>query len=87
MSDLQARLQAALGDAYRVERELGGGGMSRVFLAQEAALGRRVVVKVLPRTWPRSASALKRNEGSLSTSPEARQPHVVVPGCAYLQGV
>ncbi len=44
MSDLQARLQAALGDAYRVERELGGGGMSRVFLAQERELGRQVVV-------------------------------------------
>ena len=41
-------LQAALGDAYRVERELGGGGMSRVFLATETALGRTVVLKVLP---------------------------------------
>ena len=30
-----------------MERELGGGGMSRVFLATEAALGRKVVVKVL----------------------------------------
>src|SRR2546425_326320 len=48
MSDLQARLQAALGDAYRIERELGGGGMSRVFLAQERELRRQVVVKVLP---------------------------------------
>ena len=35
MSELVERLQAALGDAYRIERELGGGGMSRVFLARE----------------------------------------------------
>jgi len=47
-SELQPRLQAALGDAYRIECELSGGGMSRVFLAEELALGRRVVVKVLP---------------------------------------
>jgi hypothetical protein len=32
LADLQDRLQQALGTAYRLERELGGGGMSRVFL-------------------------------------------------------
>jgi eukaryotic-like serine/threonine-protein kinase len=41
-------LQAALGSSYTIERELGGGGMSSVFLAEENALGRRVVIKVLP---------------------------------------
>ena len=45
--DLGAYLQAALGESYIIERELGGGGMSRVFLARERALGRTVVVKVL----------------------------------------
>jgi TolB-like protein/tRNA A-37 threonylcarbamoyl transferase component Bud32 len=45
--DLDAYLQAALRDTYTIERELGGGGMSRVFLAREEALGRTVVVKVL----------------------------------------
>ena len=48
MTDFLQRLGAALGDAYAIERELGGGGMSRVYLALERALGRRVVVKVLP---------------------------------------
>src|SRR5207247_1810790 len=48
MGDVLARLQSALGDAYRIEKELGGGGMSRVFLAQERELERQVVVKVLP---------------------------------------
>jgi len=46
-TDLAAYLQVALGDDYTIERELGGGGMSRVFLAHERALGRTVVVKVL----------------------------------------
>ncbi len=45
--DLKERLQAALGSAYTIERELGGGGMSRVFVAHESALGRPVVVKIL----------------------------------------
>jgi serine/threonine-protein kinase len=45
---LAHRLREALGPDYSVERELGGGGMSRVFVATEQALGRRVVVKVLP---------------------------------------
>jgi TolB-like protein/tRNA A-37 threonylcarbamoyl transferase component Bud32/Tfp pilus assembly protein PilF len=41
------RLAAALADRYHIERELGGGGMSRVFVATETALGRRVVIKVV----------------------------------------
>ncbi len=45
--DLRDQLQRTLGTAYVLERELGGGGMSRVFVAQETALGRTVVVKVL----------------------------------------
>jgi eukaryotic-like serine/threonine-protein kinase len=35
-TDLQDRLQQALGTSYLIERELGGGGMSRVFVAQES---------------------------------------------------
>src|SRR5688500_9805721 len=42
-----AQLQAAVGNTYRVLHELGG-GMSRVFLAEEIRLGRKVVIKVLP---------------------------------------
>jgi tetratricopeptide (TPR) repeat protein len=45
--DLRARLQALLESDYAIERELGGGGMSRVFVATEKRLGRRVVIKVL----------------------------------------
>ena len=41
------RLAEALGTRYRIERELGGGGMSRVFLAREVALDRAVVIKVV----------------------------------------
>src|SRR5215204_5311085 len=44
---LRDKLQSALGPGFTLVRELGGGGMSRVFLADDASLGRRVVVKVL----------------------------------------
>ena len=45
--DPAERLKTALNDRYRIERELGGGGMSRVFLATETALGRTVVIKIV----------------------------------------
>ena len=45
--DLRLRLQSALAGKYRILRELTGGGMSRIFLAEELALEREVVVKVL----------------------------------------
>ena len=36
MFDLLAHLQSAVGDTYHIEEELGGGGMSGVFVAEEA---------------------------------------------------
>ncbi len=57
MTDLRAALQASLGESYTLERELGGGGMSRVFVAQETALGRTVVVKVIAPELAEGVSA------------------------------
>src|SRR5437868_2453476 len=46
-TDLLDRLRASLATTYDFERELGGGGMSRVFVAGDTRLGRKIVVKVL----------------------------------------
>jgi serine/threonine-protein kinase len=46
-SELRDHLQNSLGNAYRLDREFGGGGMSRVFLAEDRTLQRSVVVKLL----------------------------------------
>jgi len=74
--DLQARLQSVLGDAYHIDKELGGGGMSRVFLAQERALGRPVVVKVLPPEMAAGVNAERfRRESQLAAS--LQHPHIV----------
>jgi eukaryotic-like serine/threonine-protein kinase len=58
---LRSQLQQSLGNAYTIERELGGGGLSRVFLAEETALGRKVVVKVLPPDLTGGVSADRFN--------------------------
>src|SRR5947207_1779134 len=76
MGDFLARLQSALGDAYRIEKELGGGGMSRVFLAQERELERQVVVKVLP---PEMAAGLnaERFRREIQLAASLQHPHIV----------
>jgi TolB-like protein/Flp pilus assembly protein TadD len=53
--DLRSLLQSTLGSTYSIERELGGGGMSRVFVARDESLGRDVVVKIIA---PESAEGL-----------------------------
>ena len=76
MNDLRDRVQAALGAAYRVERELGGGGMSRVFLAEETGLGRRVVVKVLPPELAAGINA-ERFHREIQLAASLQHPHIV----------
>jgi serine/threonine protein kinase len=75
-SSLQDQLQRALGDAYLLERELGGGGMSRVFLAHERALGRKVVVKVL---LPELAAGVnvERFRREIQLAAQLQHPHIV----------
>jgi eukaryotic-like serine/threonine-protein kinase len=74
--DLRAELQATLGESYSIERELGGGGMSRVFLATERALGRRVVIKVLA---PELAAGVNRDRfgREILLAAQLQHPHIV----------
>src|SRR5262245_55943191 len=74
--ELQQRLQSALADTHRILRELGGGGMSRVFLAEEIRLGCQVVVKVLP---PETGAAVnvERFEREIQLAARLQHPHIV----------
>ena len=74
--DLRERLQAALGPAYRLEEELGGGGMSRVFAALEVDLGRHVVVKVLPPEMAAGVNA-DRFRREIQLAAQLQHPHIV----------
>jgi len=76
VTDLRRELQASLGSAYTLERELGGGGMSRVFVATETALGRRVVVKVLSPGLALGLSA-ERFAREIKLAAALQHPHIV----------
>ncbi len=70
------QLQSAIGAAYVVERELPGGGMSRVFVATETALRREVVIKVLP---PELAAGVNRERfrREIQLAAALQHPHIV----------
>ncbi|MEO7648208.1 MAG: alpha/beta fold hydrolase [Gemmatimonadaceae bacterium] len=57
MTELHELAQTELGSLYTIERELSGGGMARVFLAEERKLGRKVVLKVLAPELAETISA------------------------------
>lgn len=74
--DLETRLQAVLGDAYRIDREIGGGGMSRLFLATEVSLHRQVVIKVLPPELTSEVSAA-RFAKEIELAAHLQHPHIL----------
>src|SRR5690606_33006631 len=73
---LRDQLQVSLGAAYTLERELGGGGMSRVFVAREEALGRDVVVKLLAPELAQGLSA-ERFTREIRLAAALQEPHIV----------
>ncbi len=74
--DLKDQLQRTLGNTCTIERELGGGGMSRVFVAEETALGRKIVVKVLPPDLAASVN-VDRFRREIQLSAKLQHPHIV----------
>ncbi len=75
--NLAARLQASLGGAFVLERELGGGGMARVFLARDATLDRSVVVKVLDLEGGSAAESAERFRREVKVIARLQHPHIV----------
>ena len=76
MSDLSQRLQNALSERYRIERELGRGGMATVFLAEDLKHGRRVAIKVLD---PEVAATIgpRRFLREIETVARLTHPHIL----------
>jgi tetratricopeptide (TPR) repeat protein len=76
MDDLRPRLEQALAGTYRFERELGGGGMSRTYVAREKAFDRRVVIKVLAPELLAGIS-VERFRREILLAAQLQHPHVV----------
>ncbi|HEY4129208.1 MAG TPA: serine/threonine-protein kinase, partial [Gemmatimonadaceae bacterium] len=76
MSDLRSRVQDSLSGSYTIERELGGGGMSRVFVADETRLGRKVVVKVLSPELA-AAMSVSRFDREIRLAASLQQANIV----------
>ncbi len=70
------RLTAALSDRYRIERELGAGGMATVYLAEDLKHDRRVAIKVLK---PELAAVLgaDRFVVEIKTTAALQHPHIL----------
>ncbi len=76
MTDVNQPVATALADRYRIERELGRGGMATVYLADDLKHGRRVAVKVL---HPELAAALgtERFVREITIAANLNHPHIL----------
>ena len=76
MSDILSRISAALADRYRIERELGSGGMATVYLGEDLKHHRKVAVKVLR---PELAVTLGSDRflREIETAAQFQHPHIL----------
>ena len=76
MTDTRTALQQTLGTGLTLERELTGGGMATVYVANDNALNRKVVVKVLPSELA-AAVSVERFKREILVSAALQHPHIV----------
>ena len=76
MTTFEQRLKEMLSPTYDIERELGGAGMSRVFVATERSLGRKVVIKLLS---PELTADVNRGRfrREIQVAAQLQHPHIV----------
>ena len=76
MNDPLNRLATLLSDNYRVERELGAGGMATVYLAEDLKHSRKVAIKVL-REEIAAAVGADRFLSEIKTTANLQHPHIL----------
>ncbi|MFC1661674.1 hypothetical protein ACFL3S_09520 [Gemmatimonadota bacterium] len=74
--DQEEGLKAALADRYRIEREIGTGGMATVYLAQDLKHDRKVAVKVLKPERPRRVLRGRTAWAASFRDPAPVHPHL-----------
>ncbi|HVX40209.1 MAG TPA: serine/threonine-protein kinase [Gemmatimonadaceae bacterium] len=71
-----SRLRRATGNRYRVHKRLGGGGMADVYVAEQAQLARRVVIKVLHPHLARDPEVVERFRREAEAAAKLVHPHI-----------
>jgi eukaryotic-like serine/threonine-protein kinase len=74
--DQEERLRSVLADRYRIEREIGSGGMATVFLAEDLKHHRKVAVKVLNPELAQNLGA-ERFLREIETAANLTHPHIL----------
>ena len=76
MPELLGRLQSALSDRYRIDREVGAGGMATVYLAEDLRHDRRVALKVL-RPELAAVIGAERFLAEIKLTANLQHPHIL----------
>jgi eukaryotic-like serine/threonine-protein kinase len=76
MPELQNRLQVALADRYRIEREIGAGGMATVYLAHDLRHDRSVALKLL-RPELSAVIGAERFLAEIKLTANLQHPHIL----------
>jgi serine/threonine-protein kinase len=76
MSEITARLTTAIADRYRIERELGAGGMATVYLANDVKHERKVALKVL-RPELAAVIGAERFLAEIKVTANLQHPHIL----------
>jgi beta-lactam-binding protein with PASTA domain len=66
-----------IGDRYELLRQLGAGGMARVYLAHDLLLGRRVAIKVLSERYAADPAFVERFRREASAAAALNHPNIV----------
>ncbi len=74
--NFEEHLKTSLSHAYNIEGELGGGGMSRVFIATDKLLGRKIVIKLLSPELTESVNRA-RFRREIQVAAQLQHPHIV----------
>src|SRR5512134_1509482 len=89
MTEIMDRLTGALADRYRIEREVGAGGMATVYLAQDLRHDRRVALKLL-RPELSAVIGAERFLAEIKLTANLQHPHILplfdsgeADGCLY----
>ena len=76
MPELLSRLQSALSDRYRLDREIGAGGMATVYVAEDVRHDRRVALKVL-RPELAAVIGAERFLAEIKLTANLQHPHIL----------